>query len=185
MSKNLQTDQILPCMYTVGDIMRRYEVTDADLQLPTDFRSVYQISAQNSSAAIKNRRGAERTFSRRKSRTAAEKTRTGTAVPYTYATPNTTICRISQKTNKGLCDPTLPALFRQTACHQHSLPSVCAESLQEPIRLATLCNTSRKSSESSGKSWVVTSHPRSRPTLSLQSWMTMPCAQVMFCRLAA
>jgi len=59
LSKNLKTDQTLPCMYTVGDIMRRYEVTDADLELPTDFRSVYQISAQNASAAIKNRRGSD------------------------------------------------------------------------------------------------------------------------------
>jgi len=45
-------------MYTVGDIMRRYEVTDADLQLSSDFLSVYQTPpAANSSAAIKNRRG--------------------------------------------------------------------------------------------------------------------------------
>jgi len=59
LSKNLKTDQILPCMYTVADIMRRYEVTDADLELRSDFQSVYQISVPNSSAAITNRRGSD------------------------------------------------------------------------------------------------------------------------------
>jgi len=34
-------------------------VTDADLELPIDFLSVYQISAPNSSTAIKNRRGSD------------------------------------------------------------------------------------------------------------------------------
>jgi len=41
------------------DRARQREVTDADLELHTDVRSVYQIFAQNSSAVIKNRRGSD------------------------------------------------------------------------------------------------------------------------------
>jgi len=59
LSKNLNNEQIFPCMYTLGDIMQRYDVTDADLELADDFRSVYQVPPESPSSSITNRRGAD------------------------------------------------------------------------------------------------------------------------------
>ena len=46
-------------MYTLADVMQRYDVTDADLELRDDFRSIYQVAPQSPSSAITNRRGAD------------------------------------------------------------------------------------------------------------------------------
>jgi hypothetical protein len=55
---DLRTAQVLPCMYTLGDVLRRYAVSDADLELSGDFKSVYQLSNE-SNATIHNKRNGD------------------------------------------------------------------------------------------------------------------------------
>ena len=58
LSKNLNTEQVLPCMYTLGDVMIRYGITDADLQQAESLKSVYQIQVPpHDAAAVTNKRG--------------------------------------------------------------------------------------------------------------------------------
>jgi len=59
LSKNLNTEQIFPCMYTLGDIMGQYDVTDANLELPDNFRSIYQVAPESPPSTITNQRGAD------------------------------------------------------------------------------------------------------------------------------
>lgn len=59
LSKNLKTEQKLPCMYTLGDIMDKYDISDSDLELPSDFKSVYQIDTATDTALITNKRGSD------------------------------------------------------------------------------------------------------------------------------
>ena len=59
LSKNLKTEQSLPCMYTLGDVMTRYAVTAADLELSVDFKSAYQVEVNSIADLITNKRGAD------------------------------------------------------------------------------------------------------------------------------
>jgi len=59
LSKNLKTEQKLPCMYTLEDIMDKYDISNSDLELPPDFKSMYQIDTATDTALIINKGGSD------------------------------------------------------------------------------------------------------------------------------